>query len=77
MYFIKNGKKVKYVPPIHQKPKDNFFPIVKETHNNVKKCPLWVFTVLGTMAVLITVWIVLSIIKDKNNKFNLSRINGS
>ena len=70
MRFI---KKVKYNPqPILQKPKENFSLPVKEQYKNgegnEKSCPSWVFIVLGVIAVLIAIWIVLSIIKDKNNK---------
>jgi len=57
MYFIKNGKKVKYnSQPIPQRPNEN---------GDGEKCPSWVFGVLGLIAALIAVWIVLSIIKDK------------
>lgn len=68
MYFIKNGKKVKYNPQtIPQKPKENFSLTVKEKYKNGngKNCPSWVFIVLGVIAILIAIWIVLSIIKDK------------
>lgn len=50
MYFIKNGKKVKYNPPIiTQKHNGNFSSHVKEK-NTHGKFPPWVFILLGLIA---------------------------
>ena len=64
MYFYKNGKKVKY-------DKKNFKPSVRENYdgsNGGKKCPVWVFIVLGIIAALVAAWLVYCIIQDKKNR---------
>jgi H+/Cl- antiporter ClcA len=64
MYFYKNGKKVK-----HQQ--ENFKPAVKENYsstNGAKKCPTWVFIVLGIIAALVAAWLIYCIVKNKKNR---------
>ena len=64
MYFYKNGKKVEY-------DKENFQPSVRENYvgsSGGKKCPVWVFIVLGIIAALVAAWLVYCIIQDKKNR---------
>ena len=62
--YDKNGNKVKYY-------KKNFQSIVRENYgdsNGGKKCPVWVFIVLGIIAALVAAWLVYCIIQDKKNR---------
>lgn len=66
MYFYKNGKKVKH-------DKENFQPSVRENYGVTdggggKKCPVWVFIVLGIIAALVAAWLVYCIVQDKKNR---------
>ena len=66
MYFIKKGKKEKYIPDSHGYHKENFVD-TQHKENNDKKCPSWVFIFLGILASFISAWLIFSIIKDKND----------
>ena len=64
MYFYKNGKKVKHL-------NENFKPIVRENFkgsDSGKKCPTWIFIVLGIIAVVVAMWLVYCIVNDKKSK---------
>lgn len=64
MYFYKNGKKVK-------RNQENFKAAVRENYsdpNGGKKCPVWVFIVLGVIAALVAAWLVYCIIKGKKSR---------
>lgn len=78
MYFYKNGKKVKHE-------NENFNPATrgnydmekdeeKDDDNDVGKCPIWVFVILGIIALLVMIWLIICIIKDKKSK-NSSSLN--
>ena len=62
MYFYKNGKKVR----------ETYIDIqpVKETYNNEsgKKCPTWIFIVLGIISALVAIWLIWCIINEKRVK---------
>jgi hypothetical protein len=59
MYFYENGKKV-------QHNKENFQPFVREnldSDNGCGKCPTWVFIILGSIALIVTIWLIYCIIR--------------
>lgn len=65
MYYLKNGKKEKYVPPTKEKYKSlavsrNIIP-----GDNNKKWPTWVFFIIGILAVLVVGWLIHYIINNK------------
>ena len=64
MYTYEKGKKVKH-------DKENSQLSVRQNYggsNGGKKCPVWVFIVLGIIAALVAAWLVYCIIQDKKNR---------
>jgi heme/copper-type cytochrome/quinol oxidase subunit 2 len=50
--------------------KENFNP-ARENYNRSNggyKCPIWIFVIMGLIALLVMIWLIICIIKDKKSK---------